>query len=210
MSTRWGKSAIVVVVISYLVEKKKCFSFSLLCSFLRHLALGSKKRKKKRVNADICAQVRLRSKCTYIISSSRKEKKRKKVKVEYKQELKKLMWSFWFFFFSGRLLVLKGVQLQRSTYRSTASDGVSGIWSQRENCSLFGLLSTSNERQFFSLIIVCQAGRRRKRRRYAEGDTYMYLPPRKNETHRHYVRCVIGLGRAGWLGPGQVHVPKSC
>lgn len=39
--------------------------------------------------------------------------------------------------------------------------------------------------------------------------TCTYLPPRKNETHRHYVRCVIGLGRAGWLGPGQVHVPNE-
>lgn len=106
--------------------------------------------------------------------------------------------------------MLKGVQLQTSTYRSAANDGFSGIWSLGERIVAFGLLSTSNERQFFSLIIVCQAERRRKRRRYAEGDTYMYLPPRKNETHRHYVRCVIGLGRAGWLGPGQVHVPKSC
>jgi len=72
--------------------------------------------------------------------------------------------------------VLREYKLQTSTYRSAASDGVSGIWSPRERIVAFGLLSTSNERQFFSLIVVCQAERRRKGRRYAEGDTYMSLP----------------------------------
>lgn len=42
--------------------------------------------------------------------------------------------------------------------------------------------------------------------------TYL-LPPRKNETHRHtptYVLpCVMGLGLAGWLGPGPGHVPNE-
>lgn len=119
----------------------------------------------------------------YIFLPEKKKKRTGKSRIQTRIEKTNVV--FLFPFFPGGLLVLKGVQLQTSTYRSTASDGVSGIWSLRERIVAFGLLSTSNERQSFSLITVCQAGRRRKRRRYAEGDTYMYLPPRKNETHRH-------------------------
>lgn len=152
----------------------------------------------------------------YYISSSRKEKKNRKGKSKIQLRIEKTNVVFLVLFFPRGVISVKGVQLQTSTYRSAASDGFSGIWSLRERIVAFGLLSTSNERQFFSLIVVYQAGRRRKRRKrrrgYAEGDTYMYLPPRKNETHRHtptYVPRIIGLGRAGWLGPGQVHVPNE-
>lgn len=79
MSTRWGKSVIVVVVvISYLVEKKKCFFFLFVLFIFASPSSRFEKRKKKRVNADICAQVRLRSKCTYIIYLPPEKKKKEK------------------------------------------------------------------------------------------------------------------------------------
>lgn len=133
MSTRWGKSAIVVVVISYLVEKKKCFFFSLLCSFLRHLALGSKKRKKKKVNADIVLKcgcdrsVRI----LYIFLPRRKKKKKGESKIQTRIEKTNVAFLV-LFLFGAVISVKKEYKLQTSTYRSAASDGFSGIWSLRE------------------------------------------------------------------------------
>lgn len=81
MSTRWGKSVIVVVVVfSYLVEKKKCFFFSLFCSFLRHLALGWKK--EKRVNADIVLKCGC-DRSVRILYFPPEKKKKEQVKVKY-------------------------------------------------------------------------------------------------------------------------------
>lgn len=151
MSTRWGKSAIVVVVvISNLVEKKKCFSFFLLCSFLRHLALGSKKRKNKRVNADIVLKCGCDRSVRILYIFLPKRKRKKKVKVKYKQEVKELMWPFCFFLFRG-VISVKGVQLQTSTHRSAASDGFSGIWSLRERIVAFLGYCRRRMRDSFSL-----------------------------------------------------------
>lgn len=114
----------------------------------------------------------------YYISSSRKEKKKKKGESKIQLRIEKTNVVFLVLFLSGGVISVKGVQLQTSTYRSAASDGFSGIWSLRERIVAFGLLSTSNERQFFSLIIVCQAGRRRKRRKRREvcGGGYIHVP----------------------------------
>lgn len=68
----------------------------------------------------------------YYISSSREEKKKKKGESKIQLRIEKTNVVFLVLSFPGGLLVLKGVQLQTSTYRSTASDGVSGIWSMRE------------------------------------------------------------------------------
>lgn len=84
MSTRWGKSVIVVVVISYTLYKEKEVVFFLCFFIFASPSSRLEKRKEKSVNADICAQVRLRSKCTYIIYlPPEKKKKIKKVKVKY-------------------------------------------------------------------------------------------------------------------------------
>lgn len=63
----------------------------------------------------------------YYISSSRKEKKKKKGESKIQTRIKKTNVVFLVLFLSGGVISVKGVQVQTTTYRSTASDGVSGI-----------------------------------------------------------------------------------
>lgn len=141
----------------------------------------------------------------YYISSSRK--KRTKVKVESKLRIGKTNMVFLFLSFPGGLLVLKGVQLQTSTYRSAASDGFSGLWSLRERIVAFLGYCRRRMRDDSVFFDHCLSGREKKEKEEEEGGmrreiyTCTYLLGRMGHTVTHlrpYVPCVIGLG-SGWL-----------
>lgn len=76
--------------------------------------------------------------------------------------------------------MLKGVQLQTSTYRSTASDGFSGIWSLGERMVAFSGYCRRRMRDDSFLLDHCLSGMEKKEKEEEEeevcGGRYIHVP----------------------------------